>query len=424
MQQDDRRELVEQMALQSLFRWPGLAREIGITAEHWRTTEAGRRLAGAGLDVVFPRADGSLPLTNTAAAAGVPLEWVRERFTATLRDPAQGRAWLGELADIEEARILREQVEGAFRSCAPGDLGDALSGIVRGHQQRQQGQGTASVTSMAEIAQAFIADQVAIAQAGGAMAIPLSPYNDFPALTRIMRGGWHPETTCILAGPGTGKSTLCEHFRRLIAEQGHHSLLFSGEMPSQLLGERFVHAECRAPMAYRLQIEDILEASRRIAGSPTAGRMHVYEDGILVPEKLWLMVETMRARLGSLGLIAIDHIARVRRQAYSGAKDWEVIHQASTDVAMLVKSLRVPTLLLAHMTTNAGAQTDSAWEPDLGCIAGGIKLANDVGNLFAVWRNPMGTWLKVLKCRMNGTAVGEKIALRYHPETQSYAEEC
>lgn len=418
----DRREIVESMALQSMARWPGIAHEIGVSSDYWRTQKNRKLMAEAILTAKFVKADGSVPILATAAGAGLTHEWAAMQFSASIFDPAQGRTWLRELAVLEQALRLRLRVEAAFRNSRPEELEDALMAALLAHQRAHRGGGT-ELPSMREMSLAFIEDQAQRSLVKDHPTFTLGP--SYPHLTDILRGGWkRGEATALIGGAGAGKTSMAEDFRRQLGLQGIYSLMFSGEMTEEQLAERFVHAECNTPLSGRLTAAAMAEAAGRIAEGGAAKFMLVDEQPFLQVGRMLSTIRSAEARYGSLGLAVVDHVAKVRKPGGrdDDNQDWERIAEAAVRVKELAKTAKVPVLLLAHMTTQDGAAEGPDFEPTQASIRGGGKLINEVDNAIALWRIGEKTFLKILKARQNGEARGKKLQMRYYPNVQTFAE--
>lgn len=412
---------MESLALQSLMRWPSIGHELGITADYWRTQTHRKALAEAALSATSTMADGSLPLVTTAASANVPVEWLAMEFNATLQDPAIGRSWLRELAVAEQNLRLKLRVDQVFRKSEPEEIEDALMSALVGHQRQYRNSGT-SLPSMRDAALAFTSDWLLRQSATKHKVYGFG--RNMPRLTEILRGGFHRgEVTALVAGPGVGKSTLAEFFRRQLAEQKIYTILFSAEMTEEQLAERFVHAELRKRLAEALNATDIHRAVDLISRNDYAHYMLHYEAATLTAEGMLAIIRATEGKVGPVGLAVVDHVAKVRKARRNDQRqDWEMIAEAAVDTKEMAKSARVAALILAHMTTQDGAQEDPNWEPSLAAIRGGGKLANEVDNAIALWRVGTRTRLKILKCRQNGEAKGQKIELGYESDSQSFTE--
>jgi hypothetical protein len=416
-----RREIVESMALQSMARWPAVAHELGITADYWRTQKNRQLMAEAILTAKFLKADGSVPILTTAASAGLSQEWAAMQFAAVIYDPAKGREWLRDLAILEQALRLRLRVENVFRNSRPEELEDALMSALQTHQQAHRGGGS-ELPSMREVSLAYIEDQGRRSAEKDHPTLTLGP--SYPHLTEILRGGWkRGEATALVGGAGAGKTSMAEDFRRQLGLQGIYTLMFSGEMTEEQLAERFVHAECGQPLSRTLNALDLAQAAERIAQGGASRFMLVDEQPTLQVSRMLSTIRSAEARYGSLGLVVVDHVAKVRKPGRDEERqDWERIAEAAVRIKELAKTAKVPVLLLAHMTTQDGAQEDANFEPTQASIRGGGKLINEVDNAIALWRVKEKTFIKVLKARQNGEARGRKFQMRYYPNVQTFAE--
>jgi len=422
---EQRRESVEYFALQALFRWPALARELELTAQHFRGSAQRSALAKAALGAQFLTPQGSVPVQTTAATAGVPFDWAFAQFTGGLFDPAQGKAWLVELVVIERAHVLRKRTEEAFAASTPEELPDALQAVLLEHIRRCNGKrGQGPVPTLQRIALDYIDARQALAAEGKESAVPFGP--TLPRLGKLLRGGHHRgEVTLLTAGPGVGKTTFSRYLELQATRQGFYALHFSGEMSRDQHAERFVHAESRVAMSDRLQAGDLQRARSTIETSESAARVLVDVQGHLNPDHMLSMIIAANARYGALGLVTVDHLGKVedaRRREHDDRKEWELFSAMIKSIKAIALETDVPIDVLQHMTKAAGANEDPKWEPTADVGRGGGGPEREADNQIAIWRNSSGTWAKILKCRQNGEARNAKVELVYNSSLQSFVE--
>lgn len=417
---EQRRETVEYFALQALFRWPGAARELDVTPQHFRGSAHRAALAKAALEAQFLSPQGSVPIQTTAATAGVPMDVAKEQFGGGLFDPAAGRAYLSELIRLEQSYRLRRAVESAVRDSLPEELEDALQAVMSQHARETARRSAGSLPSMQRLSLDYIASREALTSSGREEALPYGP--TLSKLQHLLRGGHHRgEVTTVIAGPGVGKTTFSSYLQNNLARLGIYSLMFSGEMSEELLAERYVHAEAGVGLDVKLSVGDLRRAGDNILRSEAAARPIVDARPILPPEHMLRVITTQKARYGDLGLVVVDHIGKVKRKGDS-RDEWIRFGDAAEALKEIAMATKVPITVLQHMTTADGANETPGWEPTLSSGRGGGKSSFETDNMLAVWRSGGQTWVKVLKCRMNGAAKGQKVELMYNPQLQSFAE--
>lgn len=304
------RAKVEVMAIQALCRWPRLSGEIGVQADFFRTDKKLAALAEALDKAQVLNSDGSVQLLDLATRARVDWQWLRQQFGATFLHVDQGRGWVEQLAQAEAELRLRIEVEGVFKERHGPGLLEALADVVARHQSAPVANGSNGPKDIASLTARYIDDRMEALATGRSSAVPTG----MPTLDRFFKGGWRrKEVTILLAGAGVGKTTFADHLRRLLAQKGWSSLLFSAEMSEEQLAERQAHASAAVELDRELDMDDLREASGRIRGDQAWLRhLEVDEAPTITPGR---MIARARARIAAgvpLALLVADTLGKVR----------------------------------------------------------------------------------------------------------------
>lgn len=412
------RNLVESMALQSLFRFPRLADELEVKPSDFRDRNRSKLIAALALTVAFAP-DGSAPILDASARAQVDEAWVVQNFKASFYSESQGREWVQKLVDLNLREAVQAEVQSLFK--VEGDILSDLHDLVARHESEKRL--SDEIASMEEIALAFIAERERQLSEGKSGSIPAG----MNCLDRWIKG-WRPGELTILVGiGGVGKSTLADDLRWRLANQGIYSLLLSGEMTKEQLGERRVHAEMQTPLSYELDdVHGLHLAAERIRTGPSK-YMLVDARPRITSARVRSIVRKQKSVQGSLGLVVLDHL---RHLEIGGDSDYERVSKGVREIKSLAKELNVPVLALCHFNRSRREeqQRDDGGRPALEMILGSSHVEFEADNILALWRpaprkesviHPP-TELHILKARQVGQ--NKKFTLVYDPATQAFEE--
>lgn len=425
------RSRIELMALQACIRFPRLLGEIGIRPEHFRLDKKREALAVALEGTKFWNTNGSAPLMDIAARAGVDREWLAAEFAASFNSVDEGRWWVERLAEAETELRLRLDVERAFKDRHGPGLMEALAEVVARHQAAAgltNGYGTKSVHSLVS---RYIDDKMEALATGKSAAIPTG----FPTLDKYFKGGWRrKEVTILMARAGVGKTTLADHLRRRLAMAGWSSILFSAEMSEEQLAERQAHASAGVPLESDLTMEDLQYISKqRLGGKGDQGwlsLMEVDETPEITPGR---MVARARARIAAgspLALVVVDTLGKVRVkeqrglgrnreeqnvQSKGGHNEYDQLTLALMAMKPVAKAIPCAVLVIHHLK-----EGDTA--PTLSDAHGTRHVGREADNVVGIWRQHGGTYCRILKARQTRGIDHVDFTLAYDPRTQYYGE--
>lgn len=410
------RATTELRALEALLQYPHLAAEFGVAVEYFRADPRLRDVARALFDdATTLEDDGSAPLGEVLARAGVESGWARSAFATLFPTPEAARPWVRQLADEELRQRIRDDLALAFRRTLGGSalLGELAIVVSRYEEHNHTG-----VQDMRAVGLRFLRDRMqAIAE--GRPEIGVS--TGFPLLDKSIKGWRQGELTVLVAGPGVGKTTLAEYWRAELARRSVWSLLFSGEMSEEQSGERLVHAETMTPLNEPLRdLRRLSEAEPRIAQSEALARMLIDARPELTPSRLTTIARAELRKRGALGLVVIDHLRHI--EATPSPKEYEQVSAAAAASKRLAKTIPAPVLLLTHLSRARGDMTASQFRPTLEMIRGSGRIEDEADNVLAIWRPEGGcTYLAVLKGRQSGGYL-PRLELTYDRYAQSYTE--
>lgn len=416
------RAKVEVMAIQALCRWPRLSGEIGVQADFFRTDKKLAALAEALDKAQFLNSDGSVQLLDLATRARVDWQWLRQQFGATFLHVDQGRGWVEQLAQAEAELRLRVEVEGVFKERHGPGLLEALADVVARHQSAPVANGSNGSKDIATLTARYIDDRMEALATGRSSAVSTG----MPTLDRFFKGGWRrKEVTILLAGAGVGKTTFADHLRRLLAQKGWSSLLFSAEMSEEQLAERQAHASAAVELDRELDMDDLREASGRIRGDQAWLRhLEVDEAPTITPGR---MIARARARIAAgvpLALLVADTLGKVRvhdrregGRNGSGGDDSEYNRLTLALLAMKPVAKAVPTavLVIHHLKEGVGA-------PSLLDAHGTRHVGREADNVIGLWREGPVTKLRIMKARQTRGIEPYDVQLAYDRATQHYME--
>jgi len=354
---------------------------------------------------------------------------MRATFTAA----EHARTWVRSLAETEADFLLRGAVEGLFRDQQGEALLDGLAAALQ-DRQRLTG-GTGGLVSTADLAERYLTDHAARQKAGQG---PAGHKTGIEALDSRTLGGRAGELWVLLGKQASGKSTFVDWIRRNLGTRRVPSILFSGEMLGEQLGERYAHAEMGmmvedeiGPLYVDMARERVQAGPGRymlVAEKPRDGRKGLTEDFID------RQVRIAQELHGEIGLVVVDHLGMIR--GMSGKDQTERLRYAVLAMKDLAIRRKVWVILLNHIgrSEHDGKGDDGPYrEPNIEESFGTSEVEKTADNVLILWQwqdrtgFPTGapgvrrTFLKLGKARQtNRKAV---IELIYDARTQSFVED-
>jgi hypothetical protein len=415
----DERERTEQMALIALLAWPRLADELGIEPGHFLTDSRRQATVKALSESISYMKDGSAVILDVTRRAGIADDWIKSELSVTLPSFDAGRHWVKKLSEEVLTDRIRAEMSRVLKKYKGPDLLGAIGTLIGTLEQL----GTATdVEDLESISLSYIQKEQESIRSGRPPGLPTG----LKTLDRYLRG-WRPqELTVLVAGPGVGKSTMADNWCRTLAMRKIYSLLFSGEMTRDQLGERHVHHVLRMPMDQQyapgdVGVDQLSWAQQQVVERGLAKYVIVDRRPEFTPARLLAVTRSERRKRGSIGLSVIDHLRHLK--ATESTENFDKVSAAVQESKNYAKTGDVAALLITHLNRSRKGVGTAGEEPDLTMIRGSGQIEEDADNVLCPFRTPDGrTWLKILKARQAGGIINVKIELAYDRDTQSYGE--
>jgi replicative DNA helicase len=210
-------------------------------------------------------------------------------------------------------------------------------------------------------------------------------------------GGWHrKELTIIAARPSMGKSALLFSAFRLAARKGTASLIFSMEMPTEMVTRRMLSDAVwnrDTPIPYVKMLRGSLseiEVARLAAVSPKIEGLPIAIDdqaGLTVSEirsRAKRHMERLDAAGQRLDVIVIDHLGKIRASdRYAGNKVHEMGEKTAA-LAEMAKDLNVA-VVAAHQL-NRGVEGRDNKRPTLADLRDSGNIEEDAETVMFLYR--------------------------------------
>lgn len=424
------RARLETMAIQALLRFPRLAAEIGVGPSTFRSDARWKAVATALEGVVFLNSDGSAPLVDVAMRAGLDPAWLAGECRASFTTAEHARGWVRSLAEAEADFVLQGACERLFRETRGEALADGLSMALR-HRQMALG-GNGGMVSTEQLALQFLHDHEERMKAGQK---PPGLKVGLPELDSRTLGGRPGELWVLQGREAQGKSTFADWIRRSLGEQGHTSLLFSGEMLGSQIGERFAHA------AARLMVQEDFPPHRlfgpcscvectqeRLGAGP--GRLMLVDEKRR-SERMTLKriedgIRRVQEERGELGLAVVDDLGSI--SGVSGKTEAERLRYAVLGVKDIAVRRGAWIILINHLgrEDRQDRRRTEYREPGSDEGFGTAEQEKRADALLILWQwtdgdNRRRTFLKLAKHRQTGR--GCVLELVYDAPTQSFLED-
>ena len=241
----------------------------------------------------------------------------------------------------------------------------------------------------------------------------------FPKLDSILKGMWSGNLCIIGARPGVGKSAFAMDIARTVAGRHGRVLIYSYEMESDEIAERYIAEQSAISMDKLIDNEldpndwqKIALMSERLAKLP-----------ITINDNPRTTIADIRgqARLyRDLKLIIVDYLTLIPSDGTGKRyerRDLEVANYTRR-LKLLAKELRVPIIALSQLNR----ENDETEEPTLRSLrdSGGIEQdANKVLFLWKLTEDGTEIGVKVAKNRRGRTGI---VAMKFYGQFMRYAE--
>lgn len=175
----------------------------------------------------------------------------------------------------------------------------------------------------------------------------------FRELDKMTSGFQKSDLIILAARPSVGKTALAQNFGRAAERAGHHVAMFSLEMSSEQLGQRFISSEGN--------LDGVRIRTGKLAfddwGSLTMAMGSLSEANIYIDDTPSISVSEIRAKcrrlkkqLGSLGLILIDYLQLVTLSGKRRENRQQEVSEISRTLKRLAKELQVPVIALSQLS--------------------------------------------------------------------------
>jgi replicative DNA helicase len=254
--------------------------------------------------------------------------------------------------------VTMGQSVSARAATADGDvtefLGDFEKEILSifSEQDRQGG-----IMSASDILDSTLEEIERRIESNGAPTGVPSGFRDLDALT----GGFQRSDLIILAArPAMGKTALALNFAASAAKEGHHTVVFSLEMPRNQLMMRLISAEGRIDSS-RLRKGDLgNDDLNRL--KEAANKINVLP--ISIDDTGGISLVELRSRLrrhkkdAGLGLVIIDYLQLMGASSKRADSREREVAEMSGGLKALAKELNVPIIVLSQLNRSADTRTD------------------------------------------------------------------
>ena len=172
-----------------------------------------------------------------------------------------------------------------------------------------------------------------------------------------LTGGWQPGDLVLLAArPAMGKTAALLHFARTAAlDHGHHTAIFSLEMPTLQLMQRMVASEVPGYSNSDLRRGNLPGGLEQVAHiRQQAQRLRTHGHALHLDDTPGLSIQQLRAKCARLhaqhplGLVLVDYIQLMRGDT-KGNREQEV-GSISRGLKELAKELNAPVIALSQLS--------------------------------------------------------------------------
>jgi len=200
-------------------------------------------------------------------------------------------------------------------------------------------------------------------------------------------GGWVKQNLIIVAGrPGSGKSVKGLDYAKHCAKSGKYAVVFSLEMSTQELIDRFIVAECQIPLHHyrannltHYQMEQIKYGAKELKKLP----MIIYDKGAIDCSFIRRKAKSAIKRHGSIGMIVVDYLQLMTAEGKNGNREQEV-SSISRGLKALAKELDVPVIALAQV--GRGSEQSKDKRPDLSHLRESGQIEGDADVVMFIYR--------------------------------------
>ena len=226
-----------------------------------------------------------------------------------------------------------------------------------------------------------------------------------------LTGGWQPGDLVLLAArPAMGKTAALLHFARTAAlDHGHHTAIFSLEMPTLQLMQRMVASEVPGYSNSDLRRGNLPGGLEQVAHIRSqAQRLRTHGHALHLDDTPGLSIQQLRAKCARLhaqhplGLVLVDYIQLMRGDT-KGNREQEV-GSISRGLKELAKELNAPVIALSQLSRDVEKRGGEK-RPLLSDLRESGSLEQDADCIVFMWR---GEYYNIAEYE-NGTATADTV---------------
>ena len=226
-----------------------------------------------------------------------------------------------------------------------------------------------------------------------------------------LTGGWQPGDLIILAArPAMGKTAALLHFARTAAlDHGHHTAIFSLEMPTLQLMQRMVASEVSGYSNSDLRRGNLPGGLDQVAHiRQQAQRLRTHGHRLHLDDTPGLSIQQLRAKCARLhsqhplSLVLVDYIQLMRGDT-KGNREQEV-GSISRGLKELAKELNAPVIALAQLSRDVEKRGGEK-RPMLSDLRESGSLEQDADCIVFLWR---GEYYNIAEYE-DGTATADTV---------------
>jgi replicative DNA helicase len=202
-----------------------------------------------------------------------------------------------------------------------------------------------------------------------------------------LRGG---DLLVVAARPGMGKSALMQCWARRIAEQGETALLFSLEMPTEQVAQRFVSQRTGIPLS-AVRNGDVREEDRR--GWLTTATLELAKLPIMIDDTAGIQLAELRSKARrvaalsrqkgrKLGTVMVDYLQIMG--SVGGRSREEEVSAMSRGLKQLARELNIPVVACAQLNRQVDGRSDK--RPTLSDLRESGAIEQDSDQVLFIYR--------------------------------------
>ena len=242
-----------------------------------------------------------------------------------------------------------------------------------------------------------------------------------PRLDYILGGGMYPgELMVIGARPGAGKTTIAQYMAGCIGDEGDPVLFCSAEMTIGGLSDREVAEKTEVPLSvirYGKYDEKTYQKIITSMGALADRNVHYLPRGGMTVARVVQAADMTRNRAGSLKLIIVDHLGRLRPASRGMPRHIE-LGEMTSDLADLAKEMECPVILLCQLNREVEHRDDK--RPTLNDLRESGRIEEDADIVLLMYRqgyygpDPGNvTEINVAKLRQSDDGVRRGVRVKY-----------